>query len=90
MTQDLNDRMQRFGHEAQAAGSRLSSDPAVVAAGTWASRAWGLVLIVIGLWLFAQVTLGLDLPEVDWNLVWPVGLMLVGGFVVVSALARRR
>jgi len=86
MTEDLNDRMQRFGHEAQAAGTRLSKDPAVAAAGTWAGRAWGIVLIAVGLWFFAQVTLGLDLPSIDWSLAWPVGLILLGGVIVVSAL----
>lgn len=98
---ELHDRMQAFGREAQAAGERLgrqaqaagerlAADPNVVSAGIWFGRLWGLVLIAVGLWFFGQVTLGLDLPSLDWNLAWPIVLILVGGTILVSGLARRR
>jgi hypothetical protein len=81
---------ERFGKEAQATGERLARDPGVVSAGVWMARLWGLVLIAIGLWFFAQVTLGMDLPTFDWDLVWPLVLIVVGGSILVSGLARRR
>jgi fatty acid desaturase len=56
----------------------------------WFTRLWGLVLIVIGLWLFGRFTLDLDLPSIDWDLVWPLVLIAVGGFVLLSAAGRRR
>ncbi|HEX7949509.1 MAG TPA: hypothetical protein VF494_04100 [Candidatus Limnocylindrales bacterium] len=87
---ELNDRMQAFGREAQAAGERLAADPNVISAGVWFGRLWGLVLIAIGLWFFAQVTLGMDLPAFDWNLAWPLFLIVIGGTILVSGLARRR
>lgn len=81
---------ERFGKEAQAAGERFARDPAVVSMGIWIGRLWGLVLIAIGLWFFAQVTLGVDLPAFDWNLVWPLVLIVAGSSILVSGLARRR
>ncbi len=81
---------ERFGREAQAAGERLANDPSVMAVGTMLGRLWGLVLIVVGLWLLAEVSLGLDLPGIDWDLAWPVLLMVLGGLVILSAAARRR
>ena len=81
---------ERFGREAQAAGERIAADPNVVSAGIWFGRLWGLVLVAIGLWFFAQITLGMDLPSFDWDVAWPVFLIVVGGTVLVSGLARRR
>ena len=81
---------ERFGREAQAVGERLAGDPAVVSAGVWFGRFWGLVLVAIGLWFFGQVTLGLDLPSFDWNLAWPLFLIVIGGTILVTGLARRR
>jgi hypothetical protein len=57
--------------------------------GVWFTRFWGLILIVIGLWLFGRFTLDLDLPAVSWDLVWPLALIALGGFVILSAARRR-
>lgn len=81
---------ERFGREAQEAGARLARDPELVAAGTWFGRFIGLVLIVLGLWFFGVVSLGLDLPPFQWDVVWPALLIVVGGLVLVSAARRRR
>lgn len=86
----LHDRMEAFGREAQAAGERFGKDPGVVSFGIWMGRLWGVVLIAVGLWFFAQVTLGWDLPTFDSNLVWPLVLIVIGGTILVSGLARRR
>jgi hypothetical protein len=98
---ELQARMQAFGREAQAAGERLgrdaqaagermAQDPGWIAFGTWVGRLWGLVLIAIGLWFLAGVTLGMDLPTFDWQLIWPVALIAIGGLFVLTALVRRR
>jgi len=60
-----------------------------MADGIWLTRAWGLVLVAVGLWFFASVTLGYDLPTLNWNLVWPLGLIALGVVVIGSALGRR-
>jgi hypothetical protein len=81
---------ERFGRQAQAAGERLARDPAFISLGTWMTRLWGLVLVGVGLWFLADTSLGLAMPRVDWSLVWPLALIVVGGGVILSALARRR
>jgi hypothetical protein len=91
---------ERFGREAQAAGERLSvearelgermrNDPTWAGAGDAASRAWGLIILAIGLWFFLDVTLGYSLPSLPWRDIWPAALILIGGAVVVRGLARR-
>ena len=32
-----------------------------------ASRIWGLLVLAIGLWFFADVTLGYDMPSIAWR-----------------------
>ncbi len=81
---------ERFGREAQAAGERWSRDPELIRTGTWLGRLLGLAFIAVGLWLFGEVSLGLDLPALDWALLWPTVLIVLGGFVVLSAVLRRR
>ena len=45
----------------------------------------------VGLWLFADVTLGLDLPTIRWGQLWPIGLIVVGAIILYgSRLGRRR
>jgi hypothetical protein len=81
---------ERFGREAQVVGQRLQRDPAVVGAADWASRAWGLLVLAIGLWFFADVTLGFDMPSLAWRELWPLLLVVVGLGIVLRGLARRR
>jgi hypothetical protein len=80
---------ERFGQRAQASGERWSRDPGVAGAADTAGRVWGLLMVLVGLWFFADVTLGLDMPSVPWRDVWPVGLIVVGLAVVLRGMGRR-
>jgi hypothetical protein len=93
-------RMERFGHEADEAGKRLGREaedagrrlahnPAVVDAANTAARVWGLLLIGVGLWFLAEVTLGYDLPAIPWRDIWPLGLIVIGLAVVFRGMTRR-
>lgn len=79
----MND--QRPGGPFEGRGGPPASDP-----GRLGSIAFGLVVIAVGLWFFADRTLGLDLPRVDWGSLWPLGLIAIGAWVVLGARDRQR
>ncbi|MBI2781512.1 MAG: hypothetical protein HYX55_06935 [Chloroflexi bacterium] len=81
---------ERLGREAEAAGQRLANDPTIQRAGETAVRLWGLIVLAAGLWFLADVTLKVDMPNVPWDDVWPPGLILLGVFIVVRGMGRRR
>jgi hypothetical protein len=49
----------------------------------------GLVLILIGLWFFAERTLGISLPRIAWSTVWPLILIVLGAVILWRAVERR-
>lgn len=99
-TATFEERMERFGQEAEEAGKqlgreaedygkRLASNPAVRDAADTAGRVWGLLLIAVGAWFLAEYTLGYDLPGIAWRDIWPIGLIAIGLVVVLRGLTRR-
>lgn len=54
------------------------------------SVVFGLILLAIGLWFFAERTLGLDLPDLRWSQLWPLILIIVGVWVLFGARRRAR
>jgi hypothetical protein len=93
-------RMERFGQEAGAAGERLgreaeaaaqrwSQDPAVSGAFSAAGVAFGLIVLAFGLWFFADVTLGMSVPAIPWRDLWPLALIFIGLVVVLRGMVRR-
>lgn len=81
---------ERLGRDAEAAAERWKRDPAVAVAGDTAARVWGLVVLGVGLWFFADITLGMAMPAVAWRDVWPLALIVLGLAVVLRGVARRR
>jgi hypothetical protein len=51
---------------------------------------FGVLLTAIGLWFFADQTLGLELPRLRWSELWPVLLIGLGAWVVLGSLRRDR
>jgi hypothetical protein len=49
----------------------------------------GLILLAIGLWFFADVTLGLSLPRVRWGDLWPLLLVGLGAWLLLGSMRRR-
>jgi len=97
----FEERMERFGREAGEAGERFgkrageaanrwSKEPGVVYAADTAGRIWGLLLLGVGLWFFADVTLGYDMPSIAWRDLWPLALIAIGLLVLVRGMTRRR
>lgn len=55
-----------------------------------ASLVFGIIVVVVGVWFFASETLGLDLPDLDWDQLWPIFLIGLGAWVVIGSLNRRK
>ena len=81
---------EKFGRDAEAAAGRWSKDPTVVGAADTATRVWGLLVLAVGLWFFADITLGMEMPAIAWRDVWPVALIALGLAVLVRGMASRR
>jgi hypothetical protein len=81
---------ERFGKRAEDAANRWSRDLGVVQVADTAGRIWGLLVLAIGLWFFADVTLGYDMPNIAWRDLWPLALIAIGLVVLVRGMTRRR
>jgi len=87
---DAGEAGERFGKRAEEAANRWSKDPGMVRAADTAGRIWGLLVLAVGVWFFADVTLGYDMPRVAWSDLWPIALIGIGLLVVVRGMTRRR
>ena len=87
--QEAQEAGERWGKRAEAAGERWSKDPSVVRAGDTAGIIWGVILLAVGLWFLADVTLGLDMPSIAWRDLWPIALIGVGLLVLLRGMSRR-
>ena len=81
---------EKLGKEAEDAAQRWSKDPAIAAAGDTAARVWGLLVLAVGLWFVADITLGMEMPAIAWRDVWPVALIVLGLAVLIRGMASRR
>ena len=66
-----------------AARSRRRED-----AGRSGSIFFGVILVAIGLWFFADQTLGLEMPRLRWSELWPILLVGLGAWIVFGSLRR--
>jgi uncharacterized integral membrane protein len=49
---------------------------------------FGLVLLAVGGYFILRNTLGFDIPDLNWDMVWPLLVVCLGGAVLWSALTR--
>ena len=54
-----------------------------------ASLVFGVIILLVGLWFFATQTLGIDLPRLEWDQLWPIVLVAIGALIVLNAMQRR-
>ena len=50
---------------------------------------FGAILLVIGLWFFADQTLGLEMPHLRWSQLWPFLLIGFGAWIAIGSMRRR-
>lgn len=50
---------------------------------------FGGILLVVGIYYLFQRTLGLDIPDLEWDQVWPVAVILLGGVILYNNWTRR-
>ena len=56
--------------------------------GRTASIIFGVIILAVGLWFFADLTLGLELPTIRWSQFWPLILIAIGGWIVLGTIRR--
>lgn len=49
---------------------------------------FGAILVAVGLWFFADQTLGLDMPRLRWSELWPILIIALGGWIVLGSMRR--
>lgn len=61
-----------------------SADP-----GRLGTIVFGFILLGIGLWFFADQTLGLEMPRLRWSQLWPIFLIGFGVWIAIGSMRRR-
>ena len=57
--------------------------PPVTEGTRYGSIVVGLVIIAVGLWYFADRTLGLELPNLEADQLWPIAVIAVGAWLII-------
>ena len=61
-----------------------ADEPAPAQSDGRAGMVVGIGLVLIGLWFLVRPTL----PDIDWNLVWPLVIVAIGGLILFRSLGR--
>jgi uncharacterized integral membrane protein len=51
---------------------------------------FGAILLVVGAYYLLENTFGFNLPEINWDQVWPILVIVLGASVVLRAVASRQ
>jgi hypothetical protein len=60
-----------------------SAGPPRTEAPRYGSIILGLVILAVGLWYFADRTLGLELPRVEADQLWPIAVIALGAWLII-------
>jgi len=52
----------------------------------WGAIIVGLVLVGVGLYFVLKDTLKINLPDISWDMVWPLIIVAVGVVILVRAM----
>lgn len=48
----------------------------------------GAILLLVGGYFLLRNTLGIDIPDLDWDMIWPFAIIGLGALVLVRAMRR--
>lgn len=51
---------------------------------------FGVIVLLVGGYFLLRNTLGISIPDINWDQVWPVAVVLLGLLIVYRALSRDR
>ncbi len=49
----------------------------------------GAILLLVGGYYLLRNTLKIDIPELDWDMIWPLAIIVLGVVVIYGAWTRR-
>jgi hypothetical protein len=50
---------------------------------------FGVILLLVGGYFLLRNTFGIDIPDIDWDMVWPFAIVALGLAVPYGAWSRR-
>ena len=50
---------------------------------------FGAILVVVGAYYLLENTFGIAMPEINWDQVWPIIVIVLGASVVLRAVVSR-
>ena len=51
---------------------------------------FGGILLVVGIYYLFQQTLGFDIPDLNWDQIWPILVVLLGVVILYENWSRRQ
>jgi hypothetical protein len=54
------------------------------------SLLFGVIVLLVGGFYFLRNTLGFQLGEIDWDLIWPIFVLALGVAILAGAFRRSR
>jgi TRAP-type C4-dicarboxylate transport system permease small subunit len=49
---------------------------------------FGVILLLVGGYYLLRNTFGIEIPEIDWDMIWPLAIIALGVGVLVRASRR--
>jgi hypothetical protein len=49
---------------------------------------FGAILVIVGGYVILRNTLGFNIPDLNWDMVWPLFIVALGGAILFGAWAR--
>lgn len=51
---------------------------------------FGVIVLLVGGYFLLRNTFGLSIPDINWDQVWPVAILLLGVLIIYRAMSSNR